>query len=62
MRFPVLYEEDGSVVMGECCLCGDELYMGQQCYHINGQTICEDCLADYARQYFKSFARRLGEE
>lgn len=62
MRLPLPYEEDGSVAMYECSLCGGELYMGQTCYFINGEAVCEDCLADYARQFFGGFARRIGEE
>lgn len=62
MRLPIVREEDGSAVCAECSLCGDELYLGEQCYHINGQTVCEDCLGEYARQVFAPFAGRLGEE
>lgn len=62
MRFPIVCAEDGSAVLGECALCGGELYRGQICYDINGERICQDCLADYARQAFGGFAVRLGEE
>ena len=48
MRFPRIYEEDGCCTAAECDLCG------------GGQTVCPDCLADYARAVFAGFA--CGEE
>mgnify|MGYP003593150123 CR=1 FL=1 len=44
----------------ECDLCGGEIYRGRRYYRINGQTVCPDCLADYARAVFAGFA--CGEE
>lgn len=33
-----------------CCdRCGGEIYEGEGYYCINGEVVCEDCLADYAR-------------
>ena len=37
-----------------CDRCGTELYAGSFCYRIGGQRICPDCLADFAREYFRS--------
>ena len=37
-----------------CDRCGTELYAGSFCYRIGGQRICADCLADFAREYFRS--------
>lgn len=62
MRFPMTREEDGSMAVYECELCGGELYAGEECYFINGEVVCEDCLGEYARQVFRSFARHIGEE
>ena len=60
MRFPRIYEEDGGRTAAECDLCGGEIYRGRRYYRINGQTVCPDCLADYARAVFAGFA--CGEE
>lgn len=40
----------------ECCcdLCGEELDRGDVCYRLNGLCVCADCLADYARDYFRT--------
>ena len=56
MRFPRIYEEDGCCTAAECDLCGGEIYRGRRYYRINGQTVCPDCLADYARAVFAGFA------
>lgn len=60
MRFARLREEDGSCQVSICDLCGGELYRGERYYRINGEVICRDCLAAYARQFFAPFA--CGEE
>lgn len=36
-----------------CDRCGTELYAGEFCYRLDGLRICEDCLAGYARGYFR---------
>lgn len=45
-----------------CCLCGDELFLGQCCYRLEGALVCERCLPDYARAYFRTFRVRLARE
>ena len=62
MRLPLPCEDDGSIALYECALCGDEMYMGQSAYFINGEAICEDCLGAYARSYFSGFIREIGRE
>ena len=42
-------------VSAECALCGGEIYRGEAYYYINGQTVCWDCLADYAAQALAPF-------
>ena len=37
----------------ECRLCGGELYLGECCYLLEGELVCDRCLADYARAYFR---------
>lgn len=42
-----------------CGLCRDELYAGEVCYRIDGQLICESCLAAYAHACFAGCRYRL---
>ena len=37
--------------MGYCDQCGGEIYEGEEVYDIDGDTIHEDCLLDYAREH-----------
>ena len=62
MRFPRVREEDGRLSAGECELCGGDIGAGQDYYLINGQVICEDCLAAYAQRYFAAYLCRGGED
>ena len=39
-------------VFGYCEHCGGEIYEGETCYRIDGQLIHEDCLRDFAENYF----------
>ena len=36
-----------------CDYCGGEIYEGETVYNIDGQLIHEDCLHDFADDYFK---------
>ena len=36
-----------------CDYCGGEIYEGETVYSIDGQLIHEDCLHDFADDYFK---------
>lgn len=38
-----------------CTLCDNSLYDDDTFYTINGRIICEECLADFAREEFRSF-------
>ena len=44
-----------------CTLCGRELYDGDEFYAVNGAAVCEDCLADFVREEYRSF-RLSGRE
>lgn len=55
MRFPLMYEEDGSTVRAVCDLCGGEIYQEETFYRVDGETVCEDCVADYARGLLAPF-------
>lgn len=40
------------VVVGYCVHCGGEIYDGETVYNIDGDLIHEDCLHDFAKDYF----------
>ena len=46
----------------ECRLCGDALFLGQCCYRLEGELVCEQCLPNYARAYFRDKRVRLRAE
>lgn len=31
----------------KCETCGHELYEGEECYYINNNYYCEDCISDF---------------
>ena len=63
MRFSRRYEADGaSGPVGECGRCGCEICRGEEYYWVNGEVVCEDCLEDFAREYFAAFLTRGGEK
>ena len=33
-----------------CDRCGEEIYDGEEYYRVDGQIICTDCVAEYARR------------
>lgn len=40
------------VIVGYCAYCGGEIYDGETVYRIDGGLIHEDCLYDFAKEYF----------
>lgn len=40
------------VVFAECGCCGGEIYEGETFFDIDGEYIHEDCLHDFADEYF----------
>ena len=47
-------------VSARCALCDGEIYRGEEYYHINGQAVCRDCLAEYAVQVFAPYLVKGG--
>ena len=47
-------------VSARCALCDGEIYRGEKYYHINGQAVCRDCLAEYAVQVFAPYLVKGG--
>lgn len=46
------YDPPEDKVIGCCDLCGGEIYEGETIYEIDGKMIHEDCLAEFAADYF----------
>ena len=44
----------------ECTLCGGEIYTDEPYYFINGQSLCRDCLSDYAARFFAPYLVKGG--
>lgn len=44
--------------MYECCVCGSEIYEGDEYYEINGDIYCEECI----ESEFKKTAEALDYE
>lgn len=51
------YEPPEDKVYATCSHCGNEIYEGEMFYDIEGDYIHEDCLHDYADNYFKDCKR-----
>ena len=49
MKFPIVKEKDATATASVCKLCGGEIYVGEPYYFRDGETICEECLEEYAR-------------
>ncbi len=45
-------EPPEDVVVAHCDYCGGEIYEGERHYVIDGKRIHEDCLGDFAKDYF----------
>ncbi len=61
MRFPIVKEGKGGMIVAECQLCGGEVYQDEPYYQRDGEVICEACLEDYARRCFAPFRVEGGE-
>lgn len=55
-------EPQPDIVFDYCDMCGGEIYKGEEFYDIENQCICEDCLHDFADEYFESYRREAINE
>ncbi len=39
----------------ECCECGAEIEKGEDYYYINGESICTECIPEYAVEMMAVF-------
>lgn len=44
-----------------CCRCGDELYETEECYLIDEEVICPNCLPDVVREEYAPCRMTVGE-
>lgn len=42
------------VVFCTCDECGQDIYEGEEYWVIDGCTVCDDCLRDFAEKYFET--------
>jgi hypothetical protein len=56
MKYPIRRREAAAY----CDLCDAPLLPDDLCYRINGETICPDCLGEYARQVFAPYREAAG--
>lgn len=47
-------EPPDDVVVGYCDVCCGEVYEGETIYCIDGKMIHEDCLEEFAKDYFEN--------
>lgn len=58
MKLPKVREADGTRTAAWCDRCGEEIYEGTDFYRVNGETVCEDCLCDYARELLALYRQK----
>ena len=45
-----------------CDYCGNDIYVGEEYYHIDGTDICTECLRDWADEFYKREAEPDGPD
>lgn len=45
-------------IVAACDICGFEIYRGEEWYRINGESVCEDCVREFAVRWLAPF--RMG--
>lgn len=48
-------EPPDDVVCGYCSICKDEVYEGTGAYDIDGKYIHEECIEEFAKDYFAQY-------
>ena len=52
-------EPPEDVVCGYCPICKDEVYIGENVYGIDGKYIHEECIGEFAKDYFAQYLIRV---
>lgn len=52
-------EPPADVVIGYCPICKDEVYIGENVYDIDGKYIHEECIGEFAKDYFAQYLIRV---
>ena len=47
---------------GVCSLCAQDIYIGEEMWRLNGQTVCRDCFPAFARILLQPYTLICGEE
>lgn len=47
---PPHYQVD---IVGKCCVCGCDVFDGEDHYEVNDDIVCDDCDFDYIRRFRK---------
>lgn len=47
------YEAQKAIVVDVCDVCGNGIYNGDEYYQFGTDTVCEDCVNDYIREFKK---------
>ena len=45
-----------------CTLCGQEIWQGEEYWYYNGNCVCGDCFADFAKAELAPWRHTRGEE
>ena len=45
-----------------CSLCGREILQGAPYWYLNGESVCEDCLPEFARLELAPYRQTRGRE
>ena len=48
----ILLDAQEAPVYAYCAECGGEVYGEELVYEIDGETVCEECIGEFARKYF----------
>ena len=46
----LLYREKEREEAHKCAWCGESIYEGDECYDINGEIVCENCIENAKRR------------
>ncbi|MEG2687390.1 MAG: hypothetical protein RR954_09790 [Christensenellaceae bacterium] len=49
---------DVIVPIGYCVVCKEEVYAGEEYYEIDSELVHDECLDEYAHQYFEQCLQR----
>ncbi len=45
-QYDYKYERPQATIVDRCCMCGGDIFDGDEYYDINGKIICADCISE----------------